>query len=286
MSPRRTKRVYDRNSKILTIIFLTVILIGLVYLSAAKLSELGILFLPTIEPNTTVEDLYDFSLMMFTIGAIGLLSPLYFSRKSLDIRCEELGGWSKDDIALRMEENNDHDEHYILFETFNMNTRMWLLQIYLVISTIICWLSFYLVDFHIKEVLVPALYSKITVMLALAYIMTGAIKSLGLAPNSCRLWSGFDPIAWYKVVFNKYDTPLDTAVMSAIIGINLLAIGYAFLYNPIVSDPFFTTGSLFMSLFAIRGFMLIREWILIFWAILNVLCTLSGLVNCYITFCL
>jgi len=259
-----------------TVCFMIVLALGLLSLTSGKLEIAGfqyeyynrlILF-----PN---RDLFDTALLLFSIGALGLIIPLFLDRINLHNEKKK-----RNFSSLQSLKDADFGTtEFFFLENWKMNSRLWVLQLFLVLSTLMGWIIF-------PDLLIlGAIYFKLIVRLILSFSVVGLLKKFELVPKECHFWSGFDPRVWYKVALNKYQNPFDTAAMSAVIGIDLLGMGYAFLHVPMISDPVFTIGSFYLALFALRGYLVTKELILAYWTILNLgLYTTDGLINCYITF--
>ena len=265
-----------------TIGFMIVLARALASLTSGKLELAGINYeyysKLTLFPARD-HGLFDTALLLFSIGAIGLIIPLFLKRVSLNYERKEKG-------ILSLESIKDAafgTPEFFFLQNWKMNSRLWVLQLFLAISTLMGWIIF--PDIQILGVFVAAIYFKLIVRLTLSFSVVKLLIILELVPKECHFWSGFDPRVWYKVAFNKYKDPFVTAAMSAVIGIDLLGMGYAFLHVPMISDPVFTIGSFYLGLFALRGYLATKERLLALWTCLNLgLYTTDGLVNCYITF--
>ena len=279
-----SKKLNEVIAAFFTLFFMSILAYGLVALTCGKLELKHIHndwfnYFALTHNKEIAKSLFDTALLAFSVGALGLIIPLYFTRKNLQTERLEQNIWS----IASLNSAPTGSALYFFFEDWKMNSRLWVLQIFLAVSTLMGWIIF--PDVKIFGYIIAAMVFKIVTRLTLSFGVVGFLKMQGLVPAECRLWSGFDPRVWYKVAFNKYADPFATAAMSAVIGIDLLGMGYAFLHVPMISDPVFTIGSFYLSLFALRGYKATGKWILLCWTILNLcLYTVDGLINCYITF--
>jgi len=272
-------------SEVITFLCQIFILIGLAFLVATRLAEMGIQIQPSIKIVKSWglhEDLYKNTLTMFSISSLGLLSALWFRRKSIHGRMRYIAKWTVEELRDNLKDPVCAN----LDEALQMNKRMLVIQTCLATSLAIHCLVFwgFFDKIHIVCLSVAPLLIIIPLRLCLSAITMATLKSKELVPRSTELLCTLDPRTWLNILRNKYENPIHSTAMSAVIGVDMLGIAYTFLDTPVICDPFFTIGSFFFALYATRRLLFKRKWILLCWAALSILCAIAGTANCYITF--
>jgi hypothetical protein len=210
------------------------------------------------------------ALCFFAVGAVGLLIPLVLTRVLLMDAVYQNGFLDRRTLDQFLS-HVPTSKFAALLEDLRMNERLTILQAFLAFSAVMGF-----VVFHYFSV-------KLAVRIGSAFGVVALLRFLTLVPRDCRLWSGYDPRKWLRVLSNGYANPIDCAAMAAMIGIDMLGLGYALITMPHISDPLFTFGSFNLFLFSYRGFLATRQWMLMAWTVLNLIYTAFGVVHCALT---
>ena len=172
-----------------------------------------------------------------------------------------------------------------MHKEFQTNYRLWILLVHASICAILSLSIFE--NLHVfKGYIIPALWIKTFALLFLTLLSLTAMRTLKLTPDNFKVRNVLWPFSWLKALLFRYKDSYDSSGMLALFGTVLFRISYAFLDKPIVSDPCFTAGSIFLILYTISSFIKIKKGTLFLWAIIACLYLISGIANCYITFCM